>query len=102
MNFKILKGISILGLASLTLVACGSKPKSISCDGLDFYGSPLSYTADEEKVVIKMNGSEYETKIANDTNVTLDGSNIIVGNEGEISLKGCPTKLTSAIQYFIP
>tara|TARA_Y100000994_G_C15531711_1_gene376037 strand:- start:281 stop:694 length:414 start_codon:yes stop_codon:yes gene_type:complete len=103
MKFKSLKTISILGLTSLTLISCGSKPKSISCDGLDFYGTPISYTADEETFVIKVDGKEYRNDLISfKKRVTVDGSKIIVANEGEISLKECPTELTPAVQYFIP
>ena len=114
MNLKALRNLSFLGLAGLTLVSCGSKPKSISCDGLNFYGDPLSYTADQEKIVINLGGSDFEQFFADKSGITVEGSNIIINDndpmvasflgEGpyELSLKTCPTGLTPAIQYFIP
>jgi len=113
MKFKSLKALSILGLASLTLVSCGSKPKSISCDGLNFYGDPLSYTADQEKIVINLGGSDFEQFFADKSEITVEGSKITINPdkqaEGflgkgpyELSLKTCPTGLTPAVQYFIP
>ena len=53
MKFKSLKTLSILGVASLTLISCGSKPKSISCDGYQMFGASFKFTADQEKIVIK-------------------------------------------------
>ena len=116
MNFKFSRGISIslIGLASLTLVAGETKAKNISCDGLDFWGSPISFKANKEKVVIKMDDSEYETKITDKSEVTVEGSKIVIRANDEwmveefgkgpyeLSLKTCPQELTPAIQYFIP
>ena len=120
MNLKFLRNLSFLGLASLTLVSCGSKPKSISCDGINFFG-PISFIADQEKIVIyegdlpTNEGKEgYETIFADKSEITVEGSKIIINDndpatasmlgEGpyELSLKTCPTGLTPAVQYFIP
>ena len=113
MNLKALRNLSFLGLAGLTLVSCGSKPKSISCDGLNFYGDPLSYIADQEKIVINLGGSDLEQFFAVNSGITVEGSKITITpdkeveeflGEGpyELSLKTCPTEVTPAVQYFIP
>ena len=120
MKFKTLRNFSFLGLVSLTLVACGSKPKSIACDGLNFFG-PISFRADQEKIVIydgelpsDENAEGFETIFADESTVTVEGSKIIINDNDpmvedflgkgpyELSLKTCPTGLTPAVQYFIP
>ena len=124
MKFKSLKTISILGLTSLTLISCGSniEPQSIACDGYTYTVSlendmifvPLSYTADQEKVIAKLPtlNEQYETKIKDDSEIKLnkDGTAIIfIDNYGPkyginydpLSLTSCPKKIDSAIQYFI-
>ena len=110
MYLKSLKVLSFLSLASLTLVGCSSKPKSISCDGLNFYGIPISYTADQEKIFIN---NDYTINFADMDEVTVKGSKIIINNNDpivesflgkgpyELSLKTCPTGITPAIQYFL-
>ena len=110
MKFKSLKTLSILGVASLTLISCGSKPKSISCDGLDFFGIPIAYTADQEKFVL----GDLTYIFADMDEVTVEGSKIIINDNDpltesilgkgpyELSLETCPTGMTPAVQYFIP
>ena len=129
MNFKALRNLSMLGIASLTLVACGSKPKSIACDGLELYGSTFSFIADEEKIVIydgelpsNENKEGYESIYADvklkeyfeQSEITVKDSKVIINDNGEVvvgflgkgpyelSLKTCPTEMTPAVQYFIP
>ena len=120
MNLKSLRNLSLLGLASITLVACGSKPKSISCDGLNFFG-PLSFKADQEKIVLYFSekaskeddDGDHKVTFAERSEVSVEDSKIIVNPdklvEGilgkgpyELSLKTCPTGVTAAVQYFIP
>tara|TARA_Y100000589_G_scaffold83935_1_gene77866 strand:+ start:727 stop:1128 length:402 start_codon:yes stop_codon:yes gene_type:complete len=124
MKFKSVKTISILGLASFTLVSCGSniEPQSIACDGYEYPTFveetykvvPLSYTADQEKVIAKLPtlNEQYETKIKDDSEIKLnkDGTAIIfIDNYGPkygvnydpLSLTSCPKKIDSAVQYFI-
>ncbi len=115
MKFKSLKTLSILGVASLTLISCGSKPKSISCDGYQMFGASYKFTADQEKIVIE---ETYEGKTSTSTKlfadnpaITVEGSKIIINDKSfedllgkapyELSLKECAQGLTPAIQYFL-
>ena len=117
MKFKSLKTLSILGLASLTLISCSSKPKSISCDGINWMGSSFKFTADQEKIIIEetyKGKTSTKTKLfADNPAVTVEGSKIIINDDDpmaeaflgkgpyELSLKECATGLTPAYQYFL-
>ena len=115
MKFKSLKTLSILGFASLTIISCGSKPKSISCDGLNILGATISYTADQEKIsLITSFGDESIINFADIEEITVEGSKIIINDNDsytelmigkgpyELSLETCPKETTPAVQYFIP
>ena len=127
MKFQFLKSLSILGLASLTLASCGSANKSISCDGIKVYDNleqaqddgmdriPLvSFTADQEKFNFNLDdGYSGTTIFAKKSQITLEGSKIIINDDSEyvrkylgegpyeLSLKTCPSNLTPAVQYII-
>ena len=91
-----------------------SKPKSISCDGIYFFGEPISYTADQEKIYMKLGEYDGTTIFADKDEVTVQDSKIIINDNDpivqsfigkgpfELSLETCPTGLTPAVQYFIP
>ena len=84
-------------------------------------GASFKFTADQEKIVIyegelptNENAEGYETIFADKSEITVEGSTIIINDNNpliesalgkgpyELSLKTCPTGLTSAVQYFIP
>ena len=118
---KFFKKLLAISLASITLVSCGSKPKSISCNTTSsfwFSGAKLSYSINTNKIVINSvdpdTGKPYKVtipiegesiKIFNETfPVTFEDSTLFINDydlQGSVPLDSCPTNTPEVIEGLV-